>query len=58
MNPRSSKALASAAALLLVATLGCTDPTVLPVSTITSANIFNDPSSYQKFLAKIFSVNR
>ena len=55
MNPRSSKTLASAAALLLVATLGCTDPTVLPVSTITSANIFNDPSSYQKFLAKIYA---
>jgi starch-binding outer membrane protein, SusD/RagB family len=55
MNPRTCKALASAAALLFVAAAGCTDPTVQPVSTITSANIFNDPSSYQKFLAKLYA---
>jgi hypothetical protein len=55
MNPRTCKALASAAALLFVAAAGCTDTTVEPVSTITSANIFSDPSSYQKFLAKIYA---
>ena len=54
MNPRTCKAIASAA-LLLVAAAGCTDTTVQPVSTITTANIFNDPSSYQKFLAKLYA---
>lgn len=55
MNPRTCKALASATALLFVAAAGCTDTTVEPVSTITSANIFNDPTSYQKFLAKLYA---
>jgi hypothetical protein len=44
----------SAAALLGLAVFACTDPTVAPKSTVTSANIFNDPNSYQAFLAKIY----
>ena len=44
----------SLTALLAVAAAGCTDPTVAPKSTVTSANIFNDPSSYRAFLAKIY----
>ncbi len=32
----------------------CTDPTVAPKSTVTSANIFNDPNSYTAFIAKIY----
>jgi starch-binding outer membrane protein, SusD/RagB family len=44
----------SAAALLGLATFACTDPTVAPKSTVTSENIFNDPNSYQAFLAKIY----
>src|SRR5258708_35846579 len=47
--------IAGAAALLMtLAGTGCTDPTVAPKSTVTSANIFNDPNSYRAFLAKIF----
>jgi len=47
--------IASVAALLLsVAGISCTDPTVAPKSTVTSANIFNDPNSYRAFIAKIY----
>ncbi len=47
--------IAGVAALLLTAvSSGCTDPTVAPKSTVTSANIFNDPNSYRAFLAKIY----
>jgi hypothetical protein len=42
-----------ATALLLVA--ACTDPTVAPKSTVSSANFFDDPASYQLFLAKIYA---
>jgi hypothetical protein len=55
MNIRSSKALLAAAALLIVAAAGCTDTTVQPKSSITSANIFTDASSYQAFLARVYS---
>src|SRR5437879_2134274 len=51
---RTSKAVSVAAALLCVAGTGCTDPTVAPKSTVTSANVFNDPTSYRAFLAKIY----
>ncbi len=44
----------SLTALLSVAAVACTDPTVAPKSTVTSANIFNDPNSYLAFLAKIY----
>lgn len=40
---------------LLVAGLGCTDVTTEPKSTVTGANVFNDPSSYRAFLAKIYA---
>jgi starch-binding outer membrane protein, SusD/RagB family len=47
--------IASVAALILSAVgVGCTDPTVAPKSTVTSANIFSDPTSYRAFLAKIY----
>ena len=52
MNLRSMAPIVAAALLTLAA--ACTDPTVQPKSTITDANIFNDPSSYQKFIAKIY----
>src|SRR5256884_7458521 len=51
---RTPKAVSVAAALLCVAGTGCTDPTVAPKSTVTSANVFNDPNSYRAFLAKIY----
>ena len=54
MNARTCTVFASAAALLFVAATSCTDLTVPPVSTVTTANIFNDPTSYQKFVAKLY----
>src|SRR5213594_2225573 len=51
---RTSKATVAATALLLVGAAGCTDITTQPKSTVTSANIFNDPTSYRAFLAKIY----
>lgn len=44
-----------AAALLTSAAVGCTDLTVEPKSTVTSANIFTDSSSYRAFLAKLYA---
>src|SRR2546425_834408 len=40
---RTTKAVSVAAALLCGAGTGCTDPTVAPKSTVTSANVVNDP---------------
>ena len=48
------KTLQVVAAALLALAAACTDPTVQPKSTITDANIFNDATSYQKFIAKIY----
>jgi hypothetical protein len=56
MNLRTLKAPAVAAALLFLAAAGCTDPTVAPKSTVTSANIWSDPSSYQAYLAKMYGA--
>src|SRR6266568_2357728 len=51
---RTIQALRVAGALVCVAVVSCTDPTVAPKSTVTSANVFNDPASYEAFLAKIY----
>ena len=51
---RTTKAVSVAAALLAAVWTGCTDPTVAPKSTVTGANVFNDPNSYRAFLAKIY----
>src|ERR1051325_6157293 len=48
-------ALAFAAAVLGVASIGCTDLTVEPKSTVTEANVFNDPNSYKAFIARVYS---
>ena len=53
MNLRTSKALA--AALLLVAAAGCTDTTVEPKSTVSEANVFNDPGAYRAFIARVYA---
>lgn len=42
------------AALAITATAGCTDTLVEPKSTVSSANVFSDPTSYRSFLAKIY----
>src|SRR5438876_9541536 len=54
VDTRQWKALGIAAALLVLSTAGCTDATVAPKSTVTGANFFDDPGSYQAFLAKIY----
>jgi hypothetical protein len=51
---RTTTVLTVAAALLCVAGTSCTDPTVAPQSTVSSANVFNDPASYRAFIAKIY----
>jgi hypothetical protein len=55
MSFRTCKALAVGAALILVGASACTDLTVEPKSTVTEANIFNDPSSYRAFVARIYA---
>src|SRR6266516_4545694 len=51
---RTIKTFSVTAALLCVAAIGCTDPTVAPKSSVSSANVFNDPNAYRAFLAKIY----
>jgi starch-binding outer membrane protein, SusD/RagB family len=53
MNKRIGMTLV-AATVLLVGAVGCTDITTEPRSTVTAANIFNDPASYRAFLAKLY----
>ncbi|HEV7589929.1 MAG TPA: RagB/SusD family nutrient uptake outer membrane protein [Longimicrobium sp.] len=53
MNTRVLKTLAVGAVALLGA-VACTDITTQPKSNPTGANIFNDPRSYQAFLARIY----
>jgi len=55
MNLRTLKGSAVAAALLFLAAAGCTDTTVAPKSTVSDANVFADPSSYQELLAKVYA---
>ena len=47
--------IALASAAILIGAGGCTDTVVQPKSAITSANVFNDPSSYRAFLAKVYA---
>jgi hypothetical protein len=54
MNLRTLK-VPAAVALLLLGAAACTDPTVAPKSTVTSANIWNDPTSYQAYVAKLYA---
>jgi starch-binding outer membrane protein, SusD/RagB family len=39
---------------LLAAVAACTDPTVAPLSSVTGANIWNDPRSYAEYMAKLY----
>ena len=54
MSLRASRKLLVSAVLLLAAA-GCTDLTVAPESTVTTANIFKDPNSYKEYLAKLYA---
>lgn len=53
--PSTVRTAIVAGTLLLAATVGCTDLTVEPKSTVTTANIFTDSSSYRAFLAKLYA---
>src|SRR5512146_188704 len=55
MNTRWWKAVAVVAAGLAFTAASCTDTTVEPKSSITGANVFSDPNSYQAFLARVYS---
>jgi hypothetical protein len=55
MNSTLRKALGATVGLVLVATAACTDTVVEPKSTITETNVFNDPSSYKQFLARVYA---
>ena len=54
MNRNPRRALI-AATLLMLGAGGCTDTTEVPISTISDADYFNDPSSYRALLAKIYA---
>lgn len=53
MRIRTPKMVALAAAVLCLAS-ACTDTVVEPKSTVTTANVFNDPSAYRAFIAKVY----
>lgn len=55
MYSRTRATLALAAAVLGTASIGCTDLTVEPKSTVTDANVFNDPGSYRAFIARVYT---
>ena len=56
MYMRSTRWLAIGATAICLGALGCNkDLTVQPQSQITSGNIFNDPASYEEFLAKLYA---
>ena len=56
MFSSTSRSLASLAAVVLSAvSIGCTDLTVEPKSTVTDANVFNDASSYRAFIARVYT---
>lgn len=54
--PMTTRAIRSVAAvgLALLGATACTDVTTEPQSTVSAANIFNDPGSYRAFLAKLY----
>lgn len=54
MNMRAIRNILAATAVLLVSA-SCTDLVVGPKSTVTGANVFNEPGSYRAFIAKIYA---
>ena len=55
MFSRTRATLALAAIALSAGSIGCTDLTVEPKSTVTGANVFNDPGSYKAFIARVYT---
>jgi hypothetical protein len=54
MHSRMRAAMALATVVVSAAWMGCTDLTVQPKSTVTDANVFNDPTSYKSFIARVY----
>src|SRR5215510_13415285 len=56
LNFRKPLAVAiTALGLLSLTATSCTDLTIEPKSTLTDANVFNDPGSYKSFIARVYS---
>jgi hypothetical protein len=55
MNRRFQHLLAGAVTLLVLAATACTDLAVAPKSDPTDANVFQDPSSYRAFIARVYA---
>lgn len=55
MFSRTRATLALTAFVLGAAVIGCTDLTMPPKSTVTDANVFNDPGSYKAFIARVYT---
>src|ERR1043165_4447838 len=61
MTPSVKRGVIRATTLTLLVLLGattvtsCTDLTIPPKSTLTDANVFNDPNSYRSFIARVYS---
>lgn len=54
MNTGLDRAMAVVTVLLTGTLFACTDTVVEPKSTVTEANIFTDPNSYEAFIAKVY----
>lgn len=55
MNRRFTHKLACAVTLLVLTATACTDLVVEPKSDPTDANVFDDPSAYRAFIARVYS---
>ncbi len=55
MTSFKRRTMAAAAALLMGGGWACTDITVPPKTTVTGPVIFNDPSAYRAFLARLYA---
>src|SRR5712692_6109833 len=55
MHTSQWKAFGVCAALLVLGTVACTDPSVAPKSTIGGPTFFSDANSYQEFLARLYA---
>lgn len=55
MDRSFHRLIRGATVLLLLAAAACTDLLVEPKSTVTDANVFDNPSAYRAFLAKVYA---
>jgi hypothetical protein len=55
MNTTTRRTMALAAALVMGGSAACTDLTAPPKTTVTAENVFNDPTSYRAYMAKLYA---